>query len=71
MTKTPEDLIIDIQAACAELGWCIALKEDEDHVSGLVVGTLDYIKEILTGMEDGEDYEIWVHGGDADDEQLH
>lgn len=58
MKKTPEQYIVDIQEACKELGWQIAMK-DVERVSGLVIGNSEYIDETLSSMPDGDQYEVW------------
>jgi len=69
MKKTPEQLIIDIQMACQELGWQIAM-ENKDRVNGLLIGNPDYVEETLRELPNGEEYEIWETPMD-DSSELH
>jgi len=67
--KQPEDYIIDIQEACSELGWDICI-EDSNKVQGLVIGSGDYIKSVISQLENGIEYEIWSYP-DNDNSNLH
>lgn len=58
--KTAEEYVIDIQKACASLGWVIAMNGHKDGVKGLVIGRADYINEIVDQLENHEEYEIWA-----------
>lgn len=59
MKKTPEDYVLDIQEACKELGWSIAICDLELGVQGLIIGQLEYVEEITEQLVNGEEYEIW------------
>jgi len=58
--KTPEEIVVDIQKACQELGLHIGLK-DQDNLSGLIIGKIEFIQEVLAQLDDADDYEIWGH----------
>lgn len=49
--KTPEELVDDIQRACKELGWEIAMDVRNSEISGLVIGQRDYIDNVLLGED--------------------
>lgn len=66
MKKTPEDYVLDIQEACKELGWSIAICDIDQGVTGLIVGQLEYVQEITEQLVNVEDYEIW----DRPDEEV-
>jgi len=66
--KTPEDYVHDIQEACRQLGWCIAMDESEDEINGLLIGNLDYLQEVVSQLHDSEEYCI---GTIPSDEQQH
>jgi hypothetical protein len=67
--KNPEDYILDIQKACAELGWDICI-ENKDAVQGLVIGTDNYVTSVVSQLDDGDDYEIWSYPSE-DNSNLH
>lgn len=66
MKKTPEEYVLDIQEACKELGWSIAICDIDQGVTGLIVGQLEYVQEITEQLVNVEDYEIW----DRPDEEV-
>lgn len=48
------DIVMQIAELAAELDWCIALPDMETAVSGMIMGTTDWVKEngtILYGPE--------------------
>lgn len=49
--KTPEELVDDIQRACKELGWEIAMDVRNQEISGLVIGQREYIDNVLLGED--------------------
>lgn len=66
MKKTPEEYVLDIQEACKELGWSIAICDIDQGVSGLIVGQLEYVQEVTEQLANIDDYEIW----DRPDEEV-
>lgn len=69
MKKTPEQYVVDIQEACEQLGWVIALK-DLDKIKGLIIGQPTHVDDVLEELDDGEAYEIWA-ASTSEDTQLH
>lgn len=68
--KTPEDYVLDIQEACSHLGWHIGMKDGTKGISGLIVGSLGYLKKTIEQLEDGEEYDIWSKPA-SDEDRLH
>lgn len=62
--RTPEQLVDDIQQACKQLGWDIAMDVSSEEISGLIVGQHDYIQEVLSGSCDEDNYEIYGYSKD-------
>ena len=67
--KRPEEYIHDIQKACAALGWCIAMNDTTEIVSGLIIGENRHVDGLLKNLENGHEYQIWQKA--AEDTQLH
>jgi len=67
--KKPEEYITDIQEACSALGWHIALS-DANNVQGLVIGLASYLKDTVSQLDDGKEYEIWTSSGVDDIEGI-
>jgi len=67
--KKPEEYILEIQLACAKLGWNIGIT-NEDDLSGLIIGKTSFIKEVVSQLEEIEEYEIWSCP-EKDDKLLH
>ena len=66
MSKTPEQLVLDIQDACKELGWHIGMDESESGVRGLVIGDFDYVNEIVEQLNEVDNYSIYSNGEEAE-----
>lgn len=61
--KTPEELFLQIQEACAELGWLIAMDGADDGViTGIITGQGAFVSEIVEQLETSDNYEIYEHG---------
>lgn len=56
---TPEEQVQKIQEACTELEWYIALNDDNDEVKGLIIGNIEYIKNIIEQLDDMDEYQVW------------
>lgn len=61
MAKTREQCIDELRQVCTALGWVIGLDESEDgiYVSGLVIGTEEYVEGILDQLEEKDNYAIY------------
>lgn len=70
MKKNKTDLIIDLQEICHELGWAIAIKDDE-NCTGLIIGTMSFIKDIAEQLEDADQYDLLVKDTVEDKSNLH
>lgn len=60
------DKIIELQAICKELGWNIVLDDSAEYINGLVIGTQEFIDEIMSGDFDIDDFDIYVPGDQSD-----
>ena len=61
--ESPEASFLELSEACAELGWVIAMNEsDNGSISGVIVGTYDYVVEVMNQLDDPDEYEIYEHG---------
>ena len=57
--ETSEEIFQKIIEACEKLDWVFAVNaEDNGNVSGLIIGTIDYVTEITDQLEDPEDFPI-------------
>lgn len=65
--KSAEEIVVDIQNACAKLGWNIALI-DADNVHGLIIGRNNYVANVISQLE--EDYDIYNYPG-SEDQKVH
>lgn len=54
-----EQLIDQLKSVCSELGWLMSFNETSDAVYGMVIGTEEYIENLLQGGEDFNTYEIF------------
>ena len=55
MNNKEKQLVDAIANLCQELGWSIAVPfadDDEDKIDGLLIGTEDYINEILIQLDE-------------------
>ena len=60
------DTIAKIAELVAELGWTIALPK-EDTVYGVIIGTEEYVSDIILGLNAEEDFEFYQSPiGDGD-----
>ena len=66
--KSAEDYIYQIQEACAALGWVIAMNDENEHVQGLVIGTQEFVTELVENLNDS--FEVWEKA-EGSDEGLH
>jgi hypothetical protein len=60
--KTPEEIVNDIQEACKSLGWAIAMDESKSAISGLVIGQLNYVENVIEQLEDVDNFSIYQTG---------
>jgi len=58
--KTPEEIVNDIQEACKLLGWNLAMNESSPGIRGLVIGQPDFVEEVISSLEDSEDFAIYA-----------
>ena len=70
MKKTPEQIVLEIQSACEELGWHIGMDESAPGLKGLVIGQSTYVESIVEQIEDCDSYAIYTSAGKTDG-QLH
>lgn len=70
MKKVKTDLIMELQEICHELGWAIAIRDDE-NVEGFIIGTIPFIEQIATQLEDVERYDIMIKENATDKDKLH
>lgn len=67
--ETPEASFVELTNACAELGWVLAMSQtDNGDISGVIVGTIEYVTEILNQVDDPDSYEIYEHGPSTEKE---
>jgi len=67
--RTPEDIFLELTERCAELEWLIAMNEDNNGaVKGIIVGTGEFISQILEDLPDGGEYSIYQHGPETETE---
>jgi hypothetical protein len=56
--KSPEDIFEELTALFTQLGWVFAMNpSDEGSVSGIVAGTVEYVKEVIDLLP--EEYEVY------------
>ena len=53
------ELIQDLAAIADQLGWVIALPTEEDAVPGLIIGTEEFVNEVVK-LYYGDAYEIFT-----------
>jgi len=70
MKKTPEEIVIDIQDACKELGWQIAMNDSSSGISGLIIGQQEYVENVVGQLEDIDEYSIFSYD-QVDNTSLH
>lgn len=68
--EVPEEILSKITALCAELGWLVAMDDNKDTVSGVIIGTPDYIFNTVDQLTDPSTYTVYEHGP-QDDLELH
>jgi len=61
MKKSPEQLVIDIQEACKELGWYIGMDESSELITGLIIGQQAYVEEIIEQLPNIDNYSIYAN----------
>lgn len=72
MDKLPEEfseeIINDIQKACAALGWNVSFDESSPGIVGLIIGQPDYVEDVVASLANGEQYVIYSSGAELDTE---
>lgn len=66
MDRTPEEIIDDIQKACASLGWNVSFDESSPGITGLIIGQPEYVEDVVANLPNGEEYVIYASGSETD-----
>ena len=55
-----DDLIFKLQEICVQLNYLIAFKSDDNgNVAGFIIGSVEFLEDVMADLPDAEDYEIW------------
>lgn len=53
--------ILKLQEICRNLGWDIALDDTSENISGMIIGTREFIENLFSGDAELEGYDLYSH----------
>jgi len=63
--EVSQEFFFELKFFCEKYGWVMALNEEKDGVSGVIIGKLRYIESVLEEEEDFSEYSVFSPSKDS------